>query len=299
MLKMNVTEKYFRIAIAILLVLLAISATALAGTLLCNFFLRGRNAPTMVPDNVITPEKATVASGLSCDGLNHRTAVPIQAVPLSNHTVFANAIIVDSAKGENVTLQICRNHASDSTPFHVGNMFPGDAEEKAYNLAVSYKGSVTVNFHADIRPGYEKLAEVLKCKVSIQNSKILYSGLMKDMPQSVSYTLPQSNGSTENIVYNITVYLDTSVGNAYMAQELYADFGWWVVEDTSDTPPSTTTPGSTTPTTKPSTPGELIPPKTGDDFQMRLWLAIGAASLFGILVLLVLRKTRKEEARYE
>ena len=40
-------------------------------------------------------------------------------------------------------------------------MFPGDAETKHFRVQVSYHDQVTVHFRATVRPGYEKLAEVM------------------------------------------------------------------------------------------------------------------------------------------
>lgn len=218
---------------------------------------------------------------------------------------------VDRDQGENVTLRLYRNRAEDTTPFRVNNMFPGDAHSRSYRLEVSYQGTLTVHFHADIRSGYEKLAEVLMCRIGIQGGAPLYDGLMRDMPSSIPYILPNSGGSTESIVYDITVYLDTSVGNEYMAKELYADFRWWVEEDGTDVPtePSTDTTEGTDPTqsteseppetVEPTTPGELIPPKTGDSFHLCIWFWVAMCSLLLNILLLGsrLREKKDEEAQ--
>lgn len=298
-------SKTVRISIIVLAILLAISATALAGTVIYRHFTRSQGSPAVSPDNVITPEK-TASTSVST----------VQLTTLSYRTISAKSTVVDQADGENVTLKIYRNHAEDSTPFQVNNMFPGDSETKNYYLEVSYKGSVTVHFHADIRSGYEKLAEVLKCRVSVQNGTLLYDGLMRDMPQSISYALPNSKGTTETFVYNITVYLDTSVGNEYMSRELYADFRWWVNEDSSEIPTDPTDPSQPTeptdpseptepsqptePTdpsqpTEPTQPGELIPPQTGDNMHLCIWFWIAMASILLNIVLLYMKLRRKGE----
>ena len=54
--------------------------------------------------------------------------------------------------------------------FSVTNMFPGDAETQNDCVQVDHKGDVTVHFRAEVRPGYEKLAEVLKLRVSVGGS---------------------------------------------------------------------------------------------------------------------------------
>lgn len=60
-------------------------------------------------------------------------------------------------------------------------MFPGDAETQNDCVQVDHKGDVTVHFRAEVRPGYEKLAEVLKLRVSVGGS-VLYDGLMAETP---------------------------------------------------------------------------------------------------------------------
>lgn len=261
-----------RISIIVLAGLLAISVTALAGTMIYRHFTRSEWSPAVSPDNVITPGVAETVPGEDDSKDDHVESKPGSTENEDNSEP-------DNAEGETVTLKIYRSHTEDASPFQVNNLFPGDSVKKTYSLEASYKGSVTVHFHADIRSGYEKLAEVLKCKVSIQGGEVLYDGLMKEMPERLSYALPQSSGSTERFWYDVTVYLDTSVGNEYMEKVLYADFRWWIEENNS---------GST---------GELLPPKTGDDFDTIIWLTVAAVSLLCILILVVRRKTWKGEEK--
>ena len=74
------------------------------------------------------------------------------------------------------------------------------------------------------------------------------------------------NGS-DTLDYQLTAYLDTSVGNPYMYQQLVADFYWWVADSE-----------------------ELAPP-TGDTMQPLLW---GAAVLVSGAALTVLLRRRRE-----
>lgn len=248
-------SKSIRVCIVILAILLAMSVAALAGLLLYDR-LRPQEAPAVSPDNVIAPGQMSAASAL------RGTTLAYGFVPVAQPArVYAGTVLVDQAAGETVTLKLYRDHAEASAPFQAGNLFPGDAVTKRYALEVSYRGSVTVRFHADIRSGYEKLAEVLKCRVAIEDGATLYDGLMRDMPQSVSYTLPAStDGTTATVSYVLTAYLETSVGNEYMAKELYADFRWWVDEERSDTPTGPTDPSNPDQPTDPSNPDQPTDP---------------------------------------
>ena len=275
-------QKPIALLVIVLAALLALSGAALAGAILRSRAAQPPVSPTAAVDNVITPKKLAPVSGqpVQAAALSYRTlraAQPADAKALTQ-PVLTGAVA--SAEGGNVTLGLYRGHAEDTIPFQVVNMFPGDTESKQYHLEVSYKGSVTVHFRADVRAGYEKLAEVLKCKVSL-NGVQLYDGLMRDMPESLSRALPRSRGTTASLDYDITVYLDTSVGNEYMGKELYADFRWWVDENNS---------GSN----DPSKPGGLIAPKTGDEGGIFLWASLAGLPLFLLLLLLFLSKRQME-----
>ena len=154
-------------------------------------------------------------------------------------------------------------------------MFPGDSETKYYCVRVSHKGDVVLRFRADVRPGYEKLAEVLCCRITLpENSGVLYDGLMRDMPESLNHALNTDKGTASEVYYEITAYLDTSVGNEYMNKDLIADFRWWVEET-----------------------GNLDSPQTGDSFNLYLWMCIAVGSLF--LLILLWKKRKKEDAANE
>jgi len=161
-------------------------------------------------------------------------------------------------------------------PFDVRNMFPGDVETKYYCVRVSYRGTITVNFRSNIRPGYEKLAEVLKCKVTFLNqNSVLYDGIMRDMPASLPVTITAGADATADLYYEITVYLDTSVGNEYQNKELVCDFVWWaeadnpvfpwipIIPDVTTAPGPAITTGPDTTTASPdvtTAPGETTAP---------------------------------------
>ncbi len=202
-------------------------------------------------------------------------------------------------------LSLYKNKPSDNIPFSVANMFPGDYIKQDYCVRVSYNGTITVYFTADIRPGYEKLAEVLKCKVVMPDERaILYDGLMRDIGD-VSHTVSAVN-TTEDLDYEIAVYLDTSVGNDYQDLELVADFKWWAEASEGggnvpgggglpagpDNPPI----GPDNPPAEDKPSGELIdPPNTGDLANPVLLIVLICVSLFIIFLILFVKKKNKNE----
>jgi len=200
--------KKINFLIVILCILLAITLAALA---FVHFW--GKNASGVAPDNYILPQTER-SSGHLPSGLY---ASPLRTV-------------ISSSRAKETVLSIYKNHAEDSTPFNSPNLFPGDSESKKYLVEVSHRGTVTVRFRADIRAGYDKLAEVLMCRVEVAGEGALYDGLMRDMPESLNCRISSVFKKTTDLVYTVTVYLETSVGNEYMDRELVADFRWWVEE---------------------------------------------------------------------
>lgn len=231
-------RKWTKVTIIVLSALLIVSLTALAGVLI----IRGQSgAPYMTafsPDNLITPESAQ---------------------PLPAPTPAAR---------ENTVLRLYRGQPGDNEAFACSNLLPGDAETKYFRVQVSHKAAITVHYHADIRPGYEKLAEVLKVRiVLLTTGHTLYDGLMRDMPKQLSS--PLSGSGTDELHYEITAYLDTSVDNDYQNKDLIADFRWWV-EETGN-----------------------LGPKTGDSSGILLWIAAAAVS-GAVCIFLIISHKRKE-----
>ncbi len=226
------------------------------------------------------------------------------SAPTANlfHNVPVTALsktIITSDSVKETEISIYKNHTEDSEAFKCENMFPGDSETTAYLVEVSHKGTVTVRYHANIRAGYEKLAEVLKCKVVLRGQEIpLYDGLMCDMPESLNHHISSIVNKTTELTYDITVYLDASVGNEYMDKELVADFRWWVEESGSDPTPS---PPGTGETTDPDiNDGDLVyPPQTGDNSHFCIWFWIAMLSLLATILLLWPKQRKKDSKKEE
>ncbi len=255
------TLKKLKVLNIVLAVLLGLSLLALLGVIAHEYF-QPESGSAVVSDNYIEP----VSVGARSTGNAVRLRPVVCAViPAPAKTV------VDWDRAKETVISVYKNHAEDSTPFYATNMFPGDRETKTYLVEVSHRGTVTVRFRANIRPGYEKLAEVLLCKVVLRGEDtVLYDGLMRDMPASLDYPISSVFGRTTSLTYDITVSLDTSVGNAYMNKELIADFRWWV-EESGSTPvpppfppippfPVETTTGGTPNTTDSTDTGSITRP---------------------------------------
>ena len=95
------------------------------------------------------------------------------------------------------------------------------------------------------------------------------------MPESLSCKL----NKTQEVDYEITAWLDTSVGNEYQDQELIADFHWWLEDVKSESGgssgshrPSQNEPGSSSETDE--TIDLINGVRTGDAARPFLWLLL-------------------------
>lgn len=275
-------KKKIKIVIIILAILLGLSLLALGGTLIYNKIANATPATVTVPDNLITPDEDTTKPDNSDSQApdSSDTEKPDSSdtqTPNSSAATSSSAVPMQSTTAEvkkAATVELYNKQPEENTPFQVGNMFPGDSETKYFRVRVSYHDTITVHYKATVRPGYEKLAEVLKVRIRLLSAgETMYDGLMRDMPESLTHKLASKKSATDELYYEITAYLDTSVGNDYQNKDLVADFKWWV-EETGNLDDS---------------------PQTGDTSNILLWAVLAAGSLGMIIILLVTRRRKEDE----
>lgn len=261
-------QKTVIIIIAVLAVLLAISLISLAAVVIYRRSTGTRPVSANAPDNIITPENATTSFEDTQGAGSTASNVSDGKTGVASLSQTANTSQSSNAVGGAFTLH--KKNVGDNTAFAVSNLFPGDSETGDYRIRVSHKGNVVLRFHADVRPGYEKLAEVLSCRVVLPDTgETLYEGLMRAMPASLNYTLITDKVKISEVHYKVTAYLETDVGNAYMNRDLIADFRWWVEETEY-----------------------LDSPKTGDYSGAVPWICL---SVGGVVALILFAARRKKE----
>ena len=269
-------KKKIKIIIIVLAILLGLSLLALGGTLVYNKLANNTPATVTVPDNLITPDEDTTKPDSSENNSQAPDSSDTQA-PSSSADTSSSAVPTQSTTAEvkkAATIELYNKQPEENTPFQVGNMFPGDSETKYFRVRVSYHDTITVHYKATVRPGYEKLAEVLKVRIRLLSAgETMYDGLMRDMPESLAHKLASKKSTTDELYYEITAYLDTSVGNDYQNKDLIADFKWWV-EETGNLDDS---------------------PKTGDTSNILLWAVLAACSGSMMILLLVVRRRKEDE----
>lgn len=279
-------KKKIKSIIIVLACLLGLSLLALGGTLIYNKIANTVSATVTVPDNLITPDEDTSnpdnSESQAPDSSESNSQAPnrsdTQAPRSSADASFSAVTPTQNTTAEvkkAATIELYNKQPEENTAFAVGNMFPGDSETKYFRVRVSYHDKITVHYKATVRPGYEKLAEVLKVRVNLLSTgETMYDGLMRDMPESLTHKLASQKTTTDELYYEITAYLDTSVGNDYQNKDLIADFKWWVEET-----------------------GNLDDPTiTGDTSSIVLWAMLAACSGSMIILLLITRR-RKEDKK--
>ena len=178
-------KKKIKIVIIILAILLGLSILALGGTLVYNKLANNTPATVTVPDNLITPDEDTTKPDSSENNSQAPDRSDTQTLS-SSANASSSAVPTQSTTAEAkkaATIELYNKQPEENTPFAVGNMFPGDVETKYFRVRVSYHDKITVHYKATVRPGYEKLAEVLKVRVKLLSTgETMYDGLMRDMP---------------------------------------------------------------------------------------------------------------------
>lgn len=287
---MKEKQKKLRIVIIILSILLLISLAALAVTVVQHSKESTEATSVTIEDNKITPEAEEEEQEDEEDSFAERqeeeqeTSEQKSAHKKSSANKDQTAASgTEQTQGNTVTLTLKKNHPEEGVPFYAENLFPGDSITKNYRVEVTFKKALTVHFEAKVQEGYEKLAEALNCRIVLKRGKgdkLLYDGPMKDLPkESFDQTVYSSSEqhSLKILKYEITAYLDTSVGNEYQNQELKADFCWWVEgEDVKNLASSTGT-------------------VTSDPAETVRWIALMTGTFVGIVLL---RKRYKKEDGY-
>ena len=257
-------KKKIKIIIIVLAVLLGISLAALGGTFLYHKLANSTPATVTVPDNLITPDEDTTESSATQSTAGNTAGTSSAATEPASTAATKKA----------ATIELYNKQPEDNTAFSVGNLFPGDSEAKYFCVQVSYHDKITVHYKAAVRPGYEELTEALKIRVKLLTTgETLYDGVIGEMPDSVTHKLASKNTTTDELYYEITAYLDTSVGNEHQNKDLIADFNWWV-EETGNLDDS---------------------PKTGDTSNITLWAVLTAVSGCVLILLLFMRRRKEDE----
>ncbi|HIU25841.1 MAG TPA: hypothetical protein IAC50_05035 [Candidatus Copromorpha excrementigallinarum] len=240
---------YLRKATGILAVILTLSALLLAARLVYGDPAPSQNAGT---STVPVPQEAARSNGSA-----------------GEYGVGAEAPV----------LELFYDQPFDNERFTVSDMLPGDSVTEYFCVKAYYRENIELLFNVEITDDPGNLGDVLYIRaVELGGGDILFDEPFADIDGREISTLLSSDSGESTLYYELTAYMDTSVGNAYQQTRLEADFNWYV---------------------KGEDEGNLVPgpssSKTGDDTQLVFWiiLALAAASVAAFAVM------RKREGREE
>ncbi len=251
-----------------LCILLGISVVVLGGSLLYQYIYDARPASL-----VISGDTSSDSAG---NGVN-----------IQNPENTGDNFAIAPGNIERIKLALYRGHSEEKYPFKTAEMLPGDKEYRAYELSVTYSGTVVVRFCANITldesvEGHTKgdpdakLADALIVRIDIEG-KTVYEGAFSNIPKELTYTLSSKEKTVDYIDYDVYAWLPKGADEAYQQKRLEAEFCWWVAGGSS---------GS-------SASGQLEDsPETGAPARIIIFAAIAAASLLGIIALCI--RSRKK-----
>lgn len=217
-------NKPLKITIVILTILLLIASLSYTGVVLYNNYKEKESIiekkEDVEPQKIIdeTPEVKQTEENENKKEIKEETKEE-QEIPEE---------IID----ESLLIKLYKHHKDDNTKFYLDNMFPGDIETKYYCVRVSYKDKIVLRFNATFNSEDDYLNEVTNIKIKLLNTnEVLYEGLIKDIPQELTYKTKTNRYTTEDFYYEITVSLDKTAGNEYQDKTIKGNFKWFVEED--------------------------------------------------------------------
>ena len=176
-----------------------------------------------------------------------------------------------AAENRNLTeISLSKNNVYENIPFEISNLFPGDYKSKTYCINVVYESEATIFFRATVDSKNAELDELLIVEIALLDfDECLYKGSIADMPV-LEKRLADNGNKAEELLYQISVSLDTRTGNEYQNKSITVDFVWWIDDNSvSNDDGSITTPNesvTTSPTEEtrfPSHGGNINGDQTG------------------------------------
>jgi len=100
-------------------------------------------------------------------------------------------------------------------------------ESRRYKVVVNQEGNNVLYFNYNITSDKNSLRNAVIAKVvSDEDGKVIYEGLLKDMPKLISIKLSGKQG--EEKYYTVTLTLDQNAGGDYSQSTLDLVLSWWI-----------------------------------------------------------------------
>lgn len=120
------------------------------------------------------------------------------------------------------SLALSNSDPKANQTLQITNMVPGEEYTQTYRVNASCSGDMHVGIRAYVTQGSQKLAEALQITVKrVDTDRFIYKGFVKDMDWAKT-----AISKSQELVYEVTFFLDSSVGNDYQNLSLTMNVEW-------------------------------------------------------------------------
>lgn len=195
---------------------------------------------------------------------------------MSSLIIFTTTFCVFAT--ETTSLSLTQDELS-SYNFSVSNALPGDdfLQEIVLNIEHNNNSKIELTYIPD-DDSFEPLLEAFTVSIYVQElGKTVYEGTLKELEVSDLYVAYVNDNETLN--YSFSFHFAEETGNECANQTLSGVF-MWSCESVGEIPDGADT---------------VIPPKTGDDFNIWIYVGIFAVAICGIVVIIICKKRKGGE----
>lgn len=155
----------------------------------------------------------------------------LSAVLLATRLVYG-AFSDPERDEDTAVLELFERQPRDNERFSVSDMLPGDSITNHFCVKAYHDKDIEVFFRADITEETKALGDVLRLRVvESGGGEIVADAPFREIDGREFSQIIKKAGGESILYYEITAYLDTSVGNEFQNASLEADFSWYVKDD--------------------------------------------------------------------
>lgn len=190
--------------------------------------------------------------------------------------------------GAGAALELFESQLCDNERFSVSDMLPGDSITEHFCIKAYHDRDIELFFRADITEETKALGDVLRLRViETSNGEIIADAPFREIDGREFSQIIKKAGGESTLYYEITAYLDTSVGNEFQNARLTADLSWYVEDDGGS--------AGQDPGDDGAAGSSGLTAKTGDTMNLALVVIMLLSALALAVVLLVCRKREGEK----
>lgn len=190
--------------------------------------------------------------------------------------------------GEGAALELFESQLCDNERFSVSDMLPGDSITEHFCIKAYHDKDIELFFRADITEETKALGDVLRLRViETSSGEIIADAPFRETDGREFSQIIKKAGGESTLYYEITAYLDTSVGNEFQNARLTADLSWYVEDDGGS--------AGQDPGDDGAAGSSGLTAKTGDTMNLALVVIMLLSALALAVVLLVCRRREGEK----